>query len=57
MTQAVRTFLTFQGGVATAALDLYRAGARVTLVHFASALDRNVKPWVMPDIVNRIAEG
>jgi len=40
-----------------AALDLYRAGARVTLVHFAPALDRNVKPWVMPDIVNRIAEG
>ena len=40
-----------------AALDLYRAGARVTLVHFGPALDRNVKPWVMPDIVNRIAEG
>jgi thioredoxin reductase (NADPH) len=40
-----------------AALDLYRAGARVTLVHFRPALDPNVKPWVMPDIVNRIAEG
>ncbi|HEU4630677.1 MAG TPA: NAD(P)-binding domain-containing protein [Gemmatimonadaceae bacterium] len=40
-----------------AALDLYRAGARVTLVHFAPQLDRNVKPWVMPDIVNRIKEG
>jgi thioredoxin reductase (NADPH) len=40
-----------------AALDLYRAGARVTLVHFAPELDRNVKPWVMPDIANRIKEG
>ena len=40
-----------------AALDLYRAGARVTLVHFRSALDPNVKPWVMPDIAARIKEG
>jgi thioredoxin reductase (NADPH) len=40
-----------------AALDLYRAGARVTLVHFLPALDRNIKPWVLPDISNRIAEG
>lgn len=40
-----------------AALDLYRAGARVTLVHFGPELDANVKPWVRPDIVARIAEG
>lgn len=40
-----------------AALDLYRAGARVTLVHFGPAIDPNVKPWVTPDIVNRIKEG
>jgi thioredoxin reductase (NADPH) len=40
-----------------AALDLYRAGARVTLVHFLPMLDRNIKPWVLPDITNRIAEG
>lgn len=40
-----------------AALDLYRAGARVTMVHFGPELDRNVKPWVMPDITNRIKEG
>lgn len=40
-----------------AALDLYRAGARVTLVHFGPALDRNIKPWVLPDIQGRIAEG
>jgi len=37
-----------------AALELYRWGARVTIVHFAADLDRNVKPWVLPDITNRI---
>lgn len=40
-----------------AALELYRAGARVTIVHFLPTLDRNIKPWVLPDITNRIAEG
>ena len=40
-----------------AALELYRAGAHVTIVHFLPALDRNIKPWVLPDIANRIAEG
>jgi thioredoxin reductase (NADPH) len=39
-----------------AALDLYRWGARVTLVHFGEALDPGVKPWILPDIVNRINE-
>ena len=37
-----------------AALDLYRWGAQVTLVHFADALDPGVKPWILPDITNRI---
>ena len=36
------------------ALDLYRNGARVTLVHFEGELDRGVKPWVVPDITNRL---
>jgi thioredoxin reductase (NADPH) len=40
-----------------AALELYRAGARVTLVHFGPTFDRNIKPWVLPDISNRISEG
>jgi thioredoxin reductase (NADPH) len=40
-----------------ATLELYRAGARVTLVHFGPTFDRNIKPWVLPDIANRIAEG
>jgi thioredoxin reductase (NADPH) len=37
-----------------AALELYRWGARVTIVHFGDALDPNVKPWVRPDIDARI---
>ena len=40
-----------------AALDLYRSGARVTIVHFLPALDPNIKPWVLPDVTNRIKEG
>ncbi len=40
-----------------AALDLWRCGGRVTLVHFADKLDPNVKPWVLPDITNRLADG
>ncbi|MGH7664127.1 MAG: YpdA family putative bacillithiol disulfide reductase [Gemmatimonadaceae bacterium] len=42
---------------AEAALELYRSGARVTLVHFEGELDRRVKPWVGPDLTNRIADG
>jgi thioredoxin reductase (NADPH) len=40
-----------------AALDLYRSGARVTLVHFLDRLDRGVKPWILPDIENRLTQG
>lgn len=42
---------------AEAALDLYRHGARVTLIHHGPALKETVKYWVKPDIENRIAEG
>ena len=42
---------------ADVALDLFRAGARVTLVHFLDKLDPNVKPWVLPDVMNRIDSG
>ena len=42
---------------AEAALDLWRAGARVTLVHFGPTFDKKIKPWVLPDVENRIAEG
>ena len=40
-----------------AALECYRAGAIVTLVHFGEGFDRTVKAWVLPDIVNRVKEG
>jgi thioredoxin reductase (NADPH) len=40
-----------------AALELYRAGARVTLVHFLDHLDPGVKPWILPDITNRLKNG
>jgi thioredoxin reductase (NADPH) len=42
---------------ADAALTCWREGARVTLVHLFDELDRGVKPWVKPDIENRLAEG
>ena len=42
---------------AEAALDLYRAGAQVTLVHRGAALSDSIKYWVKPDIENRIKEG
>jgi thioredoxin reductase (NADPH) len=40
-----------------AALELRRWGAEVTIVHFAPALDPNVKPWVRPDIEARLRDG
>jgi thioredoxin reductase (NADPH) len=40
-----------------AALELHRVGARVTLVHFLREFDRGVKPWILPDITNRVKEG
>src|SRR2546421_7606574 len=40
-----------------AALELSRVNARVTMVHFLSDFDRGVKPWVLPDITNRVKEG
>src|SRR5258708_5124893 len=42
---------------AEAALDLWRAGARVTLVHFGPTFDKRIKPWVLPDFENRANEG
>jgi thioredoxin reductase (NADPH) len=42
---------------AEAALDLWRCGARVTLVHFGPTFDKRIKPWVLPDFENRVKEG
>ena len=46
-----------KNSAAEAALELFRAGARVTLVHRRSTLGASIKYWVKPDIDNRIAEG
>ena len=42
---------------AEAALDLYRNGGRVTLVHRNKELGATIKYWVRPDIENRIKAG
>jgi thioredoxin reductase (NADPH) len=42
---------------AEAALDLYRNGAHVTLVHRNKELGATIKYWVRPDIENRIKAG
>ena len=39
-----------------AALDLYRNGADVTVVHRGSALGERIKYWLRPDFDNRVAE-
>ena len=40
-----------------AALDLYRHGVRVTLIHRGERLSEGVKYWILPDIENRIRAG
>ena len=42
---------------AESALEMFRAGAHVTIVHRAAALKSTVKYWVRPDIENRIKAG
>jgi thioredoxin reductase (NADPH) len=46
-----------KNSAAIAALELYRAGARVTLVHRRAQLSDSIKYWIRPDIENRIKEG
>ena len=40
-----------------AALDLYRHGVRVTLIHRGERLSDGVKYWILPDMENRIKAG
>ncbi|HEV8242175.1 MAG TPA: NAD(P)-binding domain-containing protein [Thermoanaerobaculia bacterium] len=42
---------------AEAALELYRWGAQVTVIHRGAAFRPGVKYWLKPDLENRIAEG
>ena len=46
-----------KNSAAIAALDLWRHGARVTLVHRGPKMHQNVKYWILPDIENRIRNG
>jgi thioredoxin reductase (NADPH) len=46
-----------KNSAAEAALELFRAGAHVTLVHRRATLGESIKYWVRPDIENRIKEG
>jgi len=46
-----------KNSAAIAALDLWRHGARVTLVHRNAEMHRHVKYWILPDINNRIKNG
>ncbi|MEO6965662.1 MAG: YpdA family putative bacillithiol disulfide reductase [Acidobacteriaceae bacterium] len=43
-----------KNSAAIAALDLWRHGARVTLVHRGPAMHKHVKYWILPDIENRM---
>ncbi len=46
-----------KNSAAETALELFRSGVDVTLVHRRSALGDSIKYWVRPDIENRIKEG
>lgn len=46
-----------KNSAAEAALDLFRTGARVTLVHRHAELGSTIKYWVRPDIENRLKAG
>jgi len=46
-----------KNSAAEAALDLWRNGARVSMVHRQAELGSTIKYWVRPDIQNRISAG
>lgn len=46
-----------KNSAAIAALELYRHGAKVTLIHRGDKLSEKIKYWILPDIENRIKEG
>ena len=46
-----------KNSAAEAALELFRGGARVTLIHRQPEMGKTLKYWVKPDIENRIRAG
>lgn len=54
-----RNVMVVGGGssAADASLELFRAGAKVTLVHRGPDMKQSLKYWIRPDLENRIKEG
>jgi len=46
-----------KNSAAEAALEIYRAGGHVTIVHRGAAFGESIKYWVKPDLENRVKEG
>jgi len=46
-----------KNSAAIAALELWRHGARVTLIHRDAGIHAHVKYWIKPDVENRIKNG
>ncbi|HXX27554.1 MAG TPA: YpdA family putative bacillithiol disulfide reductase [Terriglobales bacterium] len=46
-----------KNSAAISSLDLWRHGARVTLVYRGSRMHSHVKYWILPDIENRVRNG
>jgi thioredoxin reductase (NADPH) len=46
-----------KNSAAISALELYRSGARVTLIHREPRLSDSIKYWIKPDIENRLKSG
>jgi thioredoxin reductase (NADPH) len=46
-----------KNSAAIASLELWRSGARVTLIHRGTGIEAGVKYWIKPDIENRIKNG
>ena len=44
-------------GAADAALELFRAGAKVTIIHRGSGFRHSLKYWIRPNLENRVKEG
>jgi thioredoxin reductase (NADPH) len=46
-----------RNSAAIAALELYRHGAHVTMIHRRDQFDSGIKYWILPDLMNRVNEG
>ncbi|MDE0165490.1 MAG: YpdA family putative bacillithiol disulfide reductase [Bryobacterales bacterium] len=51
------TVIGAKNSAAIAALEVYRAGGRVTLIYRDAKLSDRIKYWILPDIQNRVKNG